>query len=445
MRGICFAAAAVACGLVELRAAQVRAKLLTVAQRDRVRSHTNPASASFDGAGRYMAFSSFERLSPDDQDERSDIYVLDTATGVVTLESVMGDRSQVLADGLYPRISGDGRYLVFESALPASPEQEVFIEVFFRDRVSGTTRRMSRSESGEPANGWSGHGAVSDDGRTVVFESSATNLAPGADLNGPQPDIYAVDTASGRVQRINVDSQGLQSAIGLSVGPSISADGRLVAFISSAPLVPAASARRREAVPPRVRSVFQVFVRDVQANVTTRVSATADGVAANDSCLRAVISRDGRFVAFASKATNLVPNDQNRSTDVFLYEASRQRVTLVSRGSAGRPANGNSGNPSISSDGRFVAFQSDASDLVCARRCSPKAEDINLLSDVFLFDRDAASVTLVSAGDTGAWMEESTAPTLDGTGRIVAFSSRHPTDQRDVAHDFDLFVRMPSD
>jgi hypothetical protein len=91
-----------------------------------------------------------------------------------------------------------------------------------------------------------------------------------------------------------------------------------------------------------------------------------------------------------------------------------------------------------------VAFQSDASDLVCASRCPPESEDINLLSDVFLFDRTTGALAWISTEPSGAWMEESAAPAIDASGRIVAFTSRHPIDERDVANDFDLFVHVSS-
>ena len=91
----------------------------------------------------------------------------------------------------------------------------------------------------------------------------------------------------------------------------------------------------------------------------------------------------------------------------------------------------------------MVAFQSDASDLVCAGKCPAAVEDINLLPDVFLFDRATAVVSRISADRTGGWMAPSVAPALDGSGRVVTFTSRHPTDAADDRNDFDLFVRVP--
>lgn len=91
---------------------------------------------------------------------------------------------------------------------------------------------------------------------------------------------------------------------------------------------------------------------------------------------------------------------------------------------------------------RFVAFQSQASDLICARRCPAAVEDINLLSDVFLFDRVTSLMIRISAGPSGGWAEESAAPQFDAGGDIIAFTSRHPIDSHDDRNDFDLFVRV---
>jgi Tol biopolymer transport system component len=186
-----------------------------------------------------------------------------------------------------------------------------------------------------------------------------------------------------------------------------------------------------------------VFVRDTVLGRTTRIAPR--GVAPDGSSSGATISRDGRFVAFASLATNLVPQDRNRSRDVFLFDRTEGVITLVSRGVGRRPANGASSAPSISADGAVVAFQSTASDLVCAPPCSGSNEDVNLLSDVFVFERRSGMIARVSGDPAGGWMEESVAPVVDASGTVVAFSSRHPIDATDAAHDFDLFVRVPAE
>jgi TolB protein len=152
-----------------------------------------------------------------------------------------------------------------------------------------------------------------------------------------------------------------------------------------------------------------------------------------------VISANGRYVAFVSYAADLVSGDGNRSPDVFLADAHLDSIELVSRSASRRSGNGASRAPAISADGRIVAFQSLASDLICLK-CSTVLEDINLLSDVFVLDRATRRMTRVSGDAGGGWMEPSIGPALDASGTVVAYSSRHPSDAIDTQNDFDLFV-----
>ncbi len=287
---------------------------------------------------------------------------------------------------------------------------------------------------GVSLNGWSGQPDVAASGAAIVFASAATNLVPG-DLNGSLADVYRFDLASSRIERISVDSRGAQQQ-GASQMPSVSGDGRYVAFASTAVLGRPRPGREQTLN----RQPFPtIYLRDTRTGRTTPVGGA--GGLPDDASTMPVVSADGRFVAFASRATNLVARDRNKSSDVFLYDVETDVVTLVSRAAAGGPANGASLTPAISADGRFVAFQSDASDMACARDCRPASEDINLLPDVFIFDRLTGQISPVSLGRQGPWMEESAAPAIDASGAVVAFTSRHPISPLDVLNDFDLFVR----
>jgi Tol biopolymer transport system component len=188
-----------------------------------------------------------------------------------------------------------------------------------------------------------------------------------------------------------------------------------------------------------------VYVRDTRLDVTARVSVCPRDAAPNGRSWHPAVSADGRHVAFVSDATNLVPGDRNRSSDVFLFDRSTGSTTLVSRGARGGTANGASALPAISADGTAIAFHSDASDLVCARQCPAVIEDINLLPDVFLFERTSGVVTRISGDRTGGWMAPSVAPALDARGRILTFTSRHPTGIGDDRNDFDLFVSVAAE
>jgi Tol biopolymer transport system component len=173
------------------------------------------------------------------------------------------------------------------------------------------------------------------------------------------------------------------------------------------------------------------------------VTVRPDGLPLNASSYDAAISGDGRYVAFVSEATDLVRADGNRAPDIFLFDIRTRTTVLVSRSEGGRPANGMSRHPAISLDGHVVTFQSDASDLTCSRRCAPELRDINLVPDVFVYDVRTRIVRRVSSGRR-SWGEPSIGPSVDGSGDVIAFSSRHPRDSRDEADDYDLFVRLPA-
>jgi hypothetical protein len=157
---------------------------------------------------------------------------------------------------------------------------------------------------------------------------------------------------------------------------------------------------------------------------------------------RGFLSRraDGKLVAFISAASNLVASDHNQWPDVFVTDWQSGSTELVSRTAKGRSGNDASYNPAISGDGRYIAFQSEASDLGCTLRCAKAMEDINLLSDVFVYDRQTQSMHRISADGRGPWMEPSVAPALDAMARVVVFASRHPMNASDRRNDFDLFI-----
>jgi Tol biopolymer transport system component len=435
MRGTTIAAAVTAGFCLRILIQEPSTILLTVPQRDALRLESSPTPAGLNADGRWVAFDSYARLAPADTNNHRDVYVLDRTTGRVTLESLTPEGQVLTGDSGYPRLSGDGRYLVFETAVSAADGTAIGTEIVLRDRVQNTTRRVSRgmSEDGIPES--SRAPAISEDGRIVAFASGATDLVAGRDENGTMEDVYLFEVTTGLVRRISVDSQGVQRPDGASFAPSVSADGRYVAFTSTATL------DGGEARSSSGRPIASVYVRDMRIGVTERVSVCADGMPPDGSSSDPAISRDGRYVAFASEATNLVAGDRNRSADIFLRDLRTHSVVLISRSASGGAANGRSGNPVVSADGRFVAFQSQASDLICARRCSAAIEDINLVSDVFLFDRVTSLMIRISAGP-GGWAEESAAPQIDAAADVIAFTSRHPIDERDIKNDFDLFIRV---
>jgi Tol biopolymer transport system component len=414
--------------------------LLTIPQGDTARSWSDEPSAAVSADGQSVVFASYARLAAGDHDDRSDIYHLDRASGGVTLESVTR-AGRIGSDCARPAVSRDGRYVVFDCAI-ARGSQPPAIAVVLRDRWTDVAKVIAGAGSSITDSAWTADASISADGRVVVFESTMTGLVPGRDENTTGRDIYLYDVTAGGLRRISVDSEGRQPAAGSSFSPSVSADGRYVAFTSTADLDGAAAKASGASASPG-RPLSHIYVRDTQLNVTRRLSVCPPGAVSNGRSWHPAISGDGRYVAFVSDATNLVPGDRNRSSDVFLHDTRTGSTMLVSRGARGGPANGASGLPAISADGGVVAFQSEASDLLCAGKCAAAVEDINLLPDVFLFDRASAVVVRISTDGTGEWMASSVAPALDGSGRVVTFTSRHPTDTGDDGNDFDLFVRVP--
>jgi Tol biopolymer transport system component len=400
---------------------------VTVAQRDALRSPRAPRTVDISADGRFVAFESWASLVPADDDRLLDIYVLDRETRRVTLES-----GGLSADCSYPRISGDGRFVVFE-VRTLQALREGGLQIALRDRTAERTRILTGFGDGATPEGFSRNPDISDDGRMVVFSSAATQLTEGADANGRIEDVYAIDLATGVTRRVSVTAEGLHLAKGASILPAISGDGRWVAFASTALL-------DRPAHAPQATTRL-VYARDLIAGTIVRVSRAARGATPDGDSTSPTTSGDGRFIAFASEGTNIVENDGNRGTDLFLFDRDTQQTILVSRAANGSVGSGISVNASISADGRYVAFQSDAGNLVCASRCPEADEDINLLWDTFVFDRVTSKTVRISEDELGGWMDWSAGIAIDGAGRVVAFSSRHPRDPSDRLQDVDLFVR----
>jgi Tol biopolymer transport system component len=242
--------------------------------------------------------------------------------------------------------------------------------VFVRDQGAGVTSLLSVGAAGK-ANGSSGDPVISADGRYVAFWSEASNLVPG-DTN-QRGDVFVRDRLAGVTRRVSVTSTGQQTSGTYSeVPPAISATGRYIAFFSNA----------SNLVPGDTNGAGDVFVRDRLAGLTRRVSVGAAGQA-NDNSAEPAISADGRYVAFYSEASNLVPGDTNTTVDVFVRDRLSGVTRRISVSTAGQ-GNGPSYGPSLTPDGRSVAFESDASNLVPG--------DTNQRGDVFVWGPPSGTV-----------------------------------------------------
>ncbi|MGD9519826.1 MAG: TolB family protein, partial [Armatimonadota bacterium] len=323
------------------------------------------------------------------------IFVHDRLTGETTRVSVSTGGGQAKKASHFPSISADGRCVAFESyasnLVPGDTNGSE--DIFVHDRLTGETTRVSVSTGGGGANGPSGWPSISAEGRYVAFIGFgwADNLVPG-DTNDTN-DIFVHDRLTGQTTRVSVATGGGQ-ANDWSEGPSISADGRYVAFHSSADNL----------VPGDTNGHEDIFVHDRLTGETTRVSVATGGGQANQGSWEPSISADGRYVAFHNLASNLVPGDTNGSEDVFVHDRVTGQTTRVSVSTGGGQANGESGKPSISADGRYVAFESLASNLVPG--------DTNGVEDIFVHDRGGGTtaepgwvVTHTIPGDVYLGME----------------------------------------
>ena len=267
----------------------------------------------------------------------------------------------------------------------------------------GTTQRVSVDADALEVDGGSFEPALSADGRFVAFTSSATNLVP-EDTN-EWDDVFVRDQQSGQITRVSVASNGAQ-ADDESYDPALSADGRFVAFVSYA----------TNLVLEDTNEWDDVFVRDQQSGQITRVSVASNGAQADGGSYAPTFSADGRFVAFASGATTLVPEDTNERDDVFVHDRQSGQTTRVSVDADEREVDGSSSAPALSADGRVVAFESYATTLVPG--------DTNETSDVFVRDRQSGQITRVSVDSNGAQADDSSFhPALSADGRFVAFRS----------------------
>jgi Periplasmic component of the Tol biopolymer transport system len=313
--------------------------------------------------GRYVTFISFaSNLVSGDTNGNYDAFVHDRLTGTTSLVSVSstGVQGDVLGFGDMA-ISADGRYVAFVSGSrnlvhgKTSPTADVFV----RDRWAGTTTRVSLAGDGSEANGGSFNPAISADGRYVAFNSFATNLVPG-DVNN-EYDVFVRDRFAGTTSMVSVSSAGVQGDTRSFTGLALSADGRYVTFNSNA----------SNLVPGDTNEIKDTFVRDRQTGVTSRVSVATDGTQASGGTVfpfgapfKVSISWDGRYVAFSTESSNLVPRDTNGFRDVFVRDRWAGTTRRVSVSTEGAQGDADSSSPSLSADGSDVSFESLASNLV---------------------------------------------------------------------------------
>ncbi len=374
--------------------------------------------AALSGNGESVAFATAaSNLIPaDDNGKMEDIVVRDLDAGSTILVSRSTAGQQGNGRSTFPSISENGARLAFVSQatnLAAADLNLSLSDVFLHDRSTGETVLASVSSSGEQGNGASTQPCISGDGRFIVFLSESTNLLAGrADANGSVADVFLRDTFLGVTTIASVDAMGSQAPLPASHAV-VSRDGSLVAFATGAALVP-----------DDRNGLSDVYLHDVHAGTTTLLSRDLGGNAANGSSESPAINAAGTRVVFESLATTLVEGTLPVLRRIYLTELAGGTIRLVSKSSAGEGLALASETPSLSGDGRFVAFTSTAGNLV--------EGDSNNLSDLFLHDTLKGGTQRISVG-TGAGPgteTEGNGPsgsgffTVSSDGRAVCFRSR---------------------
>jgi len=402
---------------------------------------------SVSARGRFIVFESLaSNLVPGDNNRASDVFLRDTcrkaAPGCIqsTVRVSLGnDGSEPNGPSFGPSINGDGRYVVFTSLADnlVGKDGNSSADIFLRDTCMGATAEcrpstalVSVDNAGVQANSSSDLGKISGSGRFVAFVSAADNLI--ADDTNLSEDIFVHDTCAGVAEPCSPSTsrasvgRGGQQANGASTMPTLSADGRYVAFISNASNI----------IPGVMAAASQVFFRDTCAGTrelctpsTIGVSVTDTDVPGDGPSLHPAISPDGRFVAFLSTSSNLGTRGDITARQIFLRDtcagttnACRLSTMHISASSDAREGEGGGSAPAISAEGRYVAFVSADSYLV--------PDDANQFVDAFVHDTCLASTACIKAtwrlsrGIFGAEADADTlALALTPDGGVLAFTS----------------------
>lgn len=375
--------------------------------------------------GRFVTFKS-NWLVSEDTSLDNDVYVHDRQTGETSLASVASDGTLGNAEAWTGDISGDGRYVVFDSQASTliAGDTNGRIDIFLHDRQTGETSRISVDSDGNQVPWHSMDPVISQDGRYVAFRSEG-DFESGVVTEGY--DLFVKDRQTGEVTLISTTYDGSINIAGIR-DPFISANGDYILFWSAGDAL----------VEGDVNGATDVFFYDRQADELSIVSVSSDGAQGNMDSEFASVTADGRYVAFVSEASNLVTGDTNAKADIFVHDRQTAETRRISIGLAEAEANGDSTHPQISADGRYIAFASYATNLV--------AGDTNNRDDVFVYDLDAEEIRLASMSTAGIQGNDTSyLPDISADGQHIAFQSAADNLVADDDNDNDdIFVNSTS-
>jgi len=402
-----------------------RTRPLVTFQGDTLAAYADTGHVDMSGDGNWVAYSSRAVfLINNDTNFSDDIFVTNRSNGQTERVSVASNGDEAEYPSYNPAISGDGRYVAFQSLETFGDETDTNngVDVFVHDRDLNTTTRVSVSSTGQQANdAWVQFPDISDDGRYVVFETSDsnlveddTNICQGAGQMGqiftfPCNDVFIHDRQSGETKRVSVTASGGE-VTGVSTTTSISANGRFVVFQSGATAFIANDSN----------DAIDIYLKDMLTGKVERVSVSSDDEQANDGSWNPEISANGRFVTFESRATNLDPADTNDHIDVFVHDRVSGVTKMLSVCACGICSNDLSQRPAINGDGRVIAFESDATNLLVG------LGDTNSTVDVFLHEWEPPAGDDDAIPDSGEFGPDSSDVAYDGNGdEIIDASQSH--------------------
>ena len=381
---------------------------------DGVHGNSYCQGASLSSDGRFITFASAaNNLVSGDTNGVLDVFVYDRQTSKIERVSISNDGGQAAKGCATPSISADGGYFAFASFSDnlVSEHNNGICDVFIRDMQADKTECVSISYNGLQADDSSNETSISKDGRYVAFQSKADNLVSD-DTNGYQ-DIFVRDMQTGTTKRVSISNNGDQANYSCFYS-SISADGRYVTFESRADTLVSGDTNGKN----------DVFIRDMQTDEIQCVSMLSGGVQGNGGSYNPFVSADGRYVTFESDANNFVSGDTNECRDVFVKDIQTGEIERISVSSAGVQGNDGSASASISVDGRFIAFQSYANNLVPGDSNIGYSHDYVSANDIFIRDRLTGTTRRVSVTSDGVQANsDSYAPLISADGKFVTFLS----------------------
>jgi Tol biopolymer transport system component len=363
-----------------------------------------------DRSGRFVAFSASGPLQADDTNGDRDVYLRDRLGGTTKRVSLTDGDAQIPGNSLLCGLSRSGRFIGFVAKAPNLPVP-ASDQIYVRDRYARTTTLVSVSSTEVPSNDGATSGIwadepcpISDDGRFVAFTTEAPGLAPtDADAS---TDVFRRDLQTGTTTHVSVSGGGAD-ANDAAHDVALSADGKTLAFASEATNLVAGDSNGHS----------DVFLRLPATSSTVRMSVKAGGGQVNAWSDDPDLSSDGLWVAFRSSDADLVPGDTNDEYDVFVRNRTTGAVVRASLSSSeAQSTDGGSGQAAISDDGRYVSFSTYSADLV--------PQDGNEDDDVLRRDLTLGETLLVSrsiAGPTGS--DQSLHPSISGDGSVIAFTS----------------------